>query len=35
MRIKIRDIKKRDYSEVDRLLQQLHKVHMDGRPQLF
>lgn len=35
MRIKIRDIKKRDYSEVDRLLQQLHKVHMDGRPELF
>ena len=35
MHIKIRKIKKEDYSAVDKLLRQLHNVHVDGRPELF
>ena len=31
----IREIKKEDYPAIDRLLNQLHKVHVDGRPELF
>lgn len=31
----IRKMKKSDYLAVDRLLKQLHKVHMTGRPELF
>lgn len=31
----IRDIKKSDYAEVDRILLQLHRVHVEGRPELF
>ena len=31
----IRKIRKSDYEAVDRLLLQLHKVHVDGRPELF
>ena len=33
--MKIRDVKKSDYAEVDRILLQLHKVHVKGRPELF
>lgn len=35
MQIKLRKAKRKDYSDVIRLLEQLHKVHMDGRPELF
>ena len=31
----IRNIRKSDYQAVDRLLLQLHKVHVEGRPELF
>lgn len=31
----IRDIRIEDYEAVDRLLLQLHKVHVNGRPELF
>lgn len=31
----IRDIRKRDYGAVDRLLLQLHSVDVKGRPELF
>lgn len=31
----IRKIRKNDYEAVDRLLLQLHKVHVEGRPELF
>ena len=31
----IRTIKKEDYEAVDRLLLQLHKIHVNGRPELF
>lgn len=31
----IRNIRKSDYQAVDRLLLQLHKVHIGGRPELF
>ena len=32
---RIRDMKKKDYSAVDNLLQQLHSTHVEGRPELF
>lgn len=35
MQTKIRKIKKNDYLYVDRLLKQLHNVHVEGRPELF
>jgi ribosomal protein S18 acetylase RimI-like enzyme len=31
----IRNIRPDDYEAVDHLMQQLHKVHVDGRPDLF
>ena len=31
----VRKIRKSDYEAVDRLLLQLHRVHVDGRPELF
>ena len=31
----IRKIRKGDYEAVDKLLLQLHRVHVDGRPELF
>ena len=31
----IRDIQKTDYFEVDRILLQSHRLHVDGRPELF
>ena len=31
----IRKIRKGDYEAVDKLLLQLHRVHVDGRPKLF
>ncbi len=31
----IRKIRKKDYDAIDRLLLQLHKVHVEGRPELF
>ena len=31
----IRNIRKSDYSAIDGLLMQLHRVHVDGRPELF
>lgn len=31
----IRDIRKADYEAVDRLLLQLHRVDVAGRPELF
>ena len=31
----IRNIRKSDYQAIDRLLLQLHQVHIEGRPELF
>lgn len=31
----IRCIRKDEYNEVDRLMQQLHKIHVNGRPDLY
>lgn len=33
--IKIRNIEIEDYNAVDNLMQQLHKVHVNGRPDLY
>lgn len=32
---KIREMRKRDYPMVEKLLQQLNEVHIEGRPELF
>ena len=31
----IRDMKKEDYEEIDRLMSQVHKLHVEGRPDLY
>jgi len=33
--MKIRDMRLSDYDAVDNLMQQLHKLHVEGRPDLF
>lgn len=33
--MKIREMRRRDYPAVERLSMQLHKVHREGRPELF
>ena len=33
--MKIRNMKHEDYQEVDRLMAQVHKIHVDGRPDLY
>lgn len=33
--MQIRDMKLEDYNEVDRLMAQVHKLHVEGRPDLY
>ena len=33
--MKIRDMKLEDYEQVDHLMAQVHKLHVDGRPDLY
>ena len=33
--MQIRDMKLEDYNDVDRLMAQVHKIHVEGRPDLY
>ena len=33
--MKIRDMRLEDYEQVDRLMAQVHKIHVEGRPDLY
>lgn len=33
--MRIRDMRIEDYNEVDRLMAQVHKIHVEGRPDLY